>query len=65
MTYVGARVEMRDGSLQGTITAIPAPNFWSILWDDGQSGVVHPLDVTFLGGFRDIISELNTGEVSR
>jgi len=65
MTYVGARVEMKDGSLQGTVTAIPGPNFWSILWDDGQSGAVHPLDVKFLGGFRDIISELNTGEVSR
>lgn len=47
--YVGARVEMKDGSLRGTITSIPAPNFWSIMWDDGESGAVHPLDVRFLG----------------
>ena len=48
MTYIGARVEMKDGSIQGTITSIPAPNFWSILWDDGESGAVHPLDVKLL-----------------
>lgn len=54
MSYIGARVEMLDGSLQGTITAISAPNFWSILWDDGESGAVHPLDVRLLGGFHDI-----------
>lgn len=42
---VGTRVEMLDGSLQGTVVAVPAPNFWEILWDDGESGDVHPLDV--------------------
>ena len=54
MTYIGARVEMKDGSLQGTITSIPGPNFWGVLWDDGESGAVHPLDVRLLGGFMDI-----------
>ena len=45
---IGARVEMLDGSLQGTITAVPAPNFWVVLWDDNTEGNVHPLDVHLL-----------------
>lgn len=49
MTYVGGRVEMLDGSMQGTITSIPNPTFWNIKWDDGEEGAVHPLDVKFLG----------------
>ena len=42
---IGTRVEMLDGSLRGTVVAVPVPNFWEILWDDGESGAVHPLDV--------------------
>ncbi len=53
MAYEGARVELFDGTCQGTITAIPVPNFWLVRWDDGTSGAVHPLDVRFLGGFDD------------
>lgn len=45
---IGSRVEKLDHSMKGTITGVPAPNFWSVLWDDGTSGAVHPLDVYLL-----------------
>jgi len=48
MAKVGDRVQMLDGSLEGVITEIKGPYFWSILWDDGQAGAVHPLDVKLM-----------------
>ena len=44
----GGRVEMFDGSHQGTITEVQGPYCLLITWDDGQTGHVHPDDVKHL-----------------
>ena len=48
MTKTGDRVEMFDGSTQGTIEEIQGKYCLFIKWDDGETGHVHPLDVTHL-----------------
>lgn len=44
----GNRVEMLDGSLQGTIIEVQSKFCLLIKWDDGETGAVHPLDVKHL-----------------
>ena len=43
-----ARVELFDGSIQGTVIEAASPYFWRIRWDDGEESAVHPLDVKHL-----------------
>lgn len=45
---VGGRVEMFDGSHQGTIKEVVNPQFMVVKWDDGEEGSVHPLDVRYI-----------------
>jgi hypothetical protein len=45
---VGDRVELFDGTCQGTIERIESEFVWFIRWDDGETGHVHPLDVKHL-----------------
>ena len=44
----GDRVEMFDRSHQGTITEVKNEFCLAIKWDDGETGLVHPLDVKHL-----------------
>jgi len=48
MSKKGDRVEMLDGSMQGTIAQVINPFYWIIEWDDGEKGHVHPNDVKHL-----------------
>lgn len=41
----GGRVEMFDGTCQGTIAQVVNPHYLIIKWDDGEIGNVHPNDV--------------------
>ena len=49
---VGGKVEMFDGSHQGTITEIQGKYCLLITWDDGRTGHVHPADVKHINKRR-------------
>ena len=44
----GQRVELFDGTCQGTVSEVLNEYCWKVLWDDDEIGYVHPLDVKHL-----------------
>ena len=42
------RVELFDGTVQGTVVEVMSPYCWRIIWDDGEEGYCHPDGVKHL-----------------